>query len=118
MSPSNDLQIAQVKLQSGLGHVTGHTVQQNTSKSTKIAITVCPDPRPGFHVHINLVSFPKKQHYPVGAVVSDVGGSWMFRGADNSLTVLVQEQKARVFSVSVGIESEVVNAADWSCEDS
>lgn len=91
LSASNTIQIALVKLQSSFGHITGHTVQQNASKSTEVAIAICPDPGLGFHVHINLVSFLKKQHHPVRAIVSDVGGSWVFSGAHNNLTVLVQE---------------------------
>lgn len=58
-------QIALVKLLDGFGHITGHTVEQNTSKCTEVAIAVCPDPRLGLHVHINLVSFLKQQHYSI-----------------------------------------------------
>lgn len=81
---------AKVKLRSGFG-LTGHTEHKNTSKSTEIAITVCPDPGLGFHVYINLVSFAKKQHYPIGAIISEVGCCRVLCGADNRFTVLVQE---------------------------
>lgn len=80
-----------VRLQRGFWCIAGHTVQQNTSKGTKIAITVCPDPWPGFHVHSNLISFLEEQYHPVGAIISDVGGSWMLCGANNNLAVLIQK---------------------------
>ena len=41
--------------------------------------------------HKLLVSFLKKQHYPVGTVVGDIRGGWVLSDAHNSLTVLVQE---------------------------
>lgn len=117
-SASNEIQITLVTLQSASGLITGRVVQQNASKGAEVAIAVCPDPGPGFHVHVNPVSFLEKQHHPVGAVVGDVGGSRVFGGAHDSLAVLVQEQKAGVSTVSVGVEGEVVHPADWSCKDS
>lgn len=72
-------------------HHWAYTVQQNDSKSTEVAAALGPDPGFGFHVHINLVSFLKDHHHPIGAIISEVGGSRVLSGANNSLTVLVQE---------------------------
>lgn len=85
MIATDTIQIAQAKSQRG------HTVQQNASKITEVAVAVGPDPGLGFHVHINVVPSLKDQHHPTGAMVSEVRGSRVLRGANNSLTDLVQE---------------------------
>lgn len=92
-------------------------MQQDASKSAQVAIAVGPHPRPGLHVNVDLVSSPEEQNRPVGSVVSDVGGCRVLGRADDDLAVLVQEQEARPFSVSVRVECEVVKSVDRSRED-
>lgn len=68
-------------------------------------------------MNVDLVSSPKEQNHPVGSVVCDVGGRRVLGRADDHLAILVQEQEARPFSVSVRVECEVVKTVDWSRED-
>lgn len=66
-------------------------VQQHAGEGAQVAIAVCPDPRPGFQMHLHLVSSLKKQHGSIRAVVCDVGGGRMFSRAHDHLAVLVQQ---------------------------
>lgn len=68
-------------------------------------------------MNVDLVSSAEEQNRPVRSVVGDVGGRRVLGRADDDLAVLVQEQEARLFSVSVRVEREVVKSVDWSRED-
>lgn len=68
-------------------------------------------------MNVDPISFLQTQNSPVGPVVGEVRVSRVFSCADHNLLILVEEQEARLVSVDVGVEGEVVESVQWGSED-